>query len=386
VLCPFSRRLRDHSTSEKRVESVSDVTDLYLSRRCISSLTESHDHLIVLPEAAWRKLGMAMLTKGGVSKSDAKTITDVLVTGGLAGIDSHGVRNFPVFAKKSRSKVTVIRETAATALLDPGETPGPVYASRAMKLAIAKARKFGIGCCSVIGGDWVTNLFCYMLMATRSNMIGFAFVRTSPAGVAWGGTKAVFGTNPIGVGFPAGDSYPVILDFATTIVSQGQTKSLSLKGKPMPGGWFVDKEGEPIEERYVSPEDWEKFVTEHPLLPFGTYKGWGIAVTAELMAGALNLVGTGSSSMKINGLTVMAIDVKAFVPIRDFKKEVDRYAAEVTSSPARKGVDAVLMPGEREFKMMEVRKEKGIPVDESSWNEIVTKCKELGIDAKAYTK
>jgi LDH2 family malate/lactate/ureidoglycolate dehydrogenase len=340
--------------------------------------------MVVLSEGAWRKLGMAMLAKGGVPKVDAQSITDVLVMGGLAGIDSHGVRNFPGFARKSKNKVKVIRETAATALLDPGETPGPVYAKRAMELAIAKAKKCGIGCCSVTAGDWVTNLFYYVLMAAQNDMIGYAFVRTPPAGAAWGGTKAVFGTNPIGVAFPAGRSNPIVLDFATTIVSQGQTRSLALKGKPMPGGWFIDKEGNPMGEQHVKYEDWEQFVTEHPLMPFGTYKGYGIGVTVELMGGALNLVGTGSSSMSVNGLTMIAIDVGAFVPVKDFKKEVDRYIAEVKSSPVRKGFDEVLLPGEREFKIMKERKKSGIPVDETSWKEIVAKCKELGIDATAY--
>ncbi len=327
---------------------------------------------------------MAMLTKGGVPKSEARAITDVLVTGGLAGIDSHGVRNFPRFAKKSKNEVKVLKETPATALLDPGETPGPVYAKHAMELAIAKAKKYGIGCCSVVGGDWVTNLFYYVLMAARSDTVGFAFVRTPPAGAAWGGSKAVFGTNPIGVAFPAGESDPVVLDFATTIVSHGQTESMSLKGRPMPDGWFIDKEGNDVGKRYVKPGEWKGFVTEHPLLPFGTYKGYGIAVTVELIAGALNLVGTGSRSMDVNGLTVIAIDVGAFVPIGEFKEEVDRYVKEVKSSPVRKGFDDVLLPGEREFRTMKVRRKDGIPVDETSWRAITAKCRELGIDAKAY--
>ncbi|MDA4123224.1 MAG: Ldh family oxidoreductase [Thaumarchaeota archaeon] len=341
--------------------------------------------MVVLPANKWRALGMAMMVKAGVSKEDAKTITDILVTGSLAGIDSHGVRNFPVFSRKSKRNIKVIRDRAATALLDPGETPGPVYATYAMQKAIAKAKKYGVGVVSVTGGDWVTNLFCYVLMAARSDMIGYAFVRTGPAGAPWGGTKAVFGTNPIGVAFPAGRTDPIVLDFATTIVSQGQTRSFSLKGLPMPAGWFIDGEGNPMGEQYVKPEDWEKFVTEHPLLPFGTYKGYGIGVTVELMAGALNLVGTGSNSKANNGLTTIAIDVGSFVSIKDFKKEVDRYTKEVTSVPPRKGFDEVLLPGGREFKIMKERKKNGIPVDETSWKDISEKCRELGVDLKKYT-
>jgi len=328
---------------------------------------------------------MAILTKAGVAKRDAQTITDVLVGGSLAGIDSHGVRNFPAFAKKSKTRIKLVKEKGAVALIDPGETPGPVYAMYEMRKTMALARKYGIGCCTTTSGRWVTNLFCYMQLAAQRNMIAFAFVRTPPAGAAWGGSKPVFGTNPIGVAFPAGPkSYPIILDFATTIVSHGQTLSTSLKGLPIPEGWFIDKDGNSVGETLVSPDDWEKWVTARALVPFGTYKGWGIAVTAELMGGALNLIGTGSSSNVENGLTMIAIDVGAFVPLNRFKKEVDRYIAEIKSSPVRKGFDEVLLPGEREFKITKQRKREGIPVDQTSWNDIVAKCKELGIDATAY--
>lgn len=349
-------------------------------------MTEKHEHMVVLSEAAWRKLGTEMLTKGGASKQDAELIVEVLVTGSLTGIDSHGVRNFPVFARKSKSKFKIIRQTAATALVDPGETPGPAYAMRAMELTIKKAKKCGIGCVSVIGARWVTNLFRYMQMATQNDMIGFAFVRTPSAGAAWGGIKPVFGTNPLGIGFPAGKANPVILDFATTIVSHGQTLSRALKGLPIPEGWFIDKDGNSVPETLVSPDEWEAWVTARALLPFGTYKGWGLSVTTELMGGALNLVGTGSRSNAENGLTFIAIDVSAFSPVKDFKKEVDSYVAQVKSGPVRPGFDDVLMPGEREFAIMKDRKKNGIPVTETSWKSIVAKCKELGIDVKAYKK
>jgi len=342
---------------------------------------------IVAPESAWRSLGMAMLTKAGIAKGDAEVILDVLITGSLAGIDSHGVRAIlRFFNKPKRNKIRIVKETPGTALIDPQDVFGPVYAKRATSIAIAKAIKCGIGCCSVAGGSWVANLFYYTQMITKKSMIGFVFVRTPSAGTAWGGAKPILGTNPIGVGFPAGKMNPIILDFATTIVSHGQTESASLKGKPMQEGWFIDKEGNMAKEQYVPHAEWEKFVTEHYLQPFGTYKGYGIALTTELMGGALNLVGTGSTSMVDNGFTVIAIDISAFIPVRAFKKEIDRYTLEIKSSPLRKGFDEVLVPGEREFRTMKERKKNGIPIDENSWAYIVAKCKELGIDPDIYMK
>jgi LDH2 family malate/lactate/ureidoglycolate dehydrogenase len=341
---------------------------------------------VVYPEKAWRELGMRLITEAGTSRADATAIMDVLTTGSLTGIDSHGVRNIPFFLKKKSGRIKVLKETAATALFDPGDSWGPVYATYVMKRTIAKAKKYGIACCSVKAGDWVANLFHYVYMAAQKDMIGMAFVRTPPAGAAWGGVNPVFGTNPLGISFPAGKSYPIVLDFATTIVSQGQIRSRTLKHQPILEGWLIDKEGDPLKEQLVAPEDWERFVTVNTLLPFGTYKGWGIAVTVELIAGALNLVGTASRQKQLSGFTTIVINVGAFVPPKEFKKEVDQYVAEVKSSTVRKGFEEVLLPGEREFRIMEQRKREGLPVDETSLKEIAAKCKELGVDIKEYLK
>jgi uncharacterized oxidoreductase len=73
--------------------------------------------------------------------------------------------------------------------------------------------------------------------------------------------------------------------------------------------------------------------------------------------------------------------VKAFVPVKDFKAEVDRLIEEIKSSPPRPGFEEVLLPGEREHKTMIKRRKEGIPIDEKSWKDIVDTCLRLGIDA-----
>lgn len=336
---------------------------------------------LTFAEDAWRRLGAEMIAKAGNPAAEAEVVTDVLVTGSLAGIDSHGVRNLPYFARQpGKRKMRIVKETAATTLLDPGDAPGPVGAKRAMQLAISKARKAGISCISLKGGDWVTNLFYYALMAANEDMIGLVFVRCPPATAPWGGTKAITGTDPIAIAFPAGKSYPIILDFATSIVAGQHAKTLSLMGEPIPAGWFVDARGRSVGNVLVPPQDFERFMKENVLTTFGTYKGYGIAVATQLMAGALNMVGTVERSGK-QGFTAMVIKVSAFSPLREFKSEVDRFVADIKSSPVREGFDEVLLPGEREFRTIEKRRREGIPIDEYSWETINKKCAELGINA-----
>jgi LDH2 family malate/lactate/ureidoglycolate dehydrogenase len=334
------------------------------------------------PEAKWRELGTWMVEKSGIPSDEVETIVDVLVTGSLLGIDSHGVRNLPTFTqKKATSTMKILREMPATAILDADHAFGPVSARRAMEIAIEKAKTQGIASCTVVNGEWITNLFYYAMMATRNDMVGIAVAREGPVCAPWGGTKPVTGTNPMSIGVPAGKSPPIVLDFATTIVAQGHVKTLLLEGKPIPPGWLIDNEGAPVEGHALTlsrlDEFWDKGGS---LLPFGTYKGYGINLVIDILGGALNLTGTGLRA-KGQGVLMTAINFGAFVPAGEFKDEVDRLIAEIKSSPLRPGFKEILLPGEREYRAMEKNREDGIHVDDTSWQGIQESCRTLGIDA-----
>jgi len=326
-----------------------------------------------------------MVESSGVSSEDARAITDILVTGSLRGIDSHGVRALPRFTEKRRkSEMKVVKDMPATALLDAGGAWGPVSAKRAMEVAIEKASKMGIGSCSVVNGEWITNLFYYSMMAQERDMIGIALAREGPVCAPWGGTTPVTGTNPMSIAIPAGKGFPIVTDFATTITAVGHVKSLLLDGKPIPQDWLIDRKGNPLKPGDLNlgniDDTLEKPGSPFALQPFGTYKGWGINVAIDVLGGALNLTGTGSRA-KGQGVLMTAINVEAFVPVNDFKAEVDSLIEEIKSSPPRPGFQEVILPGEREHKAMLQRRKEGIPIDDKSWNDLTGTCLKLGIDA-----
>jgi LDH2 family malate/lactate/ureidoglycolate dehydrogenase len=324
-----------------------------------------------------------MVQASGASREEAEIVTKVLISGSLRGIDSHGVRILPYFTKKRRSRqMKVLKETKATALLDAGNAWGPVSAERAMSLAIEKAKATGLGSCSVTNGDWITNLFYYSMMAVREGMIGMVFAREGPVCAPWGGTTPVTGTNPMSIAIPAGGSLdPIVLDFATTIVAQGHVRTLLLEGKPLPPGWLIDREGNPVQGHDLSLETVDEFWKKGgSLLPFGTYKGYGINLVIDILGGALNLSGTGRRA-KGQGVLTVALDVASYVPLAEFKREVNRLIREVKAATVRPGFDEVLLPGEKEFRTTAKRRKEGIPIDETSWRELVATCSGLGIDA-----
>ena len=338
-------------------------------------------------EQQWRELGIEMVQKSGTPKSQAEVVTNVLISGSLRGIDSHGVRILPYFTERREAgNMSVVRETKATAVLDAANVWGPVSAERAMTIAMDKATQTGLGCATVINGDWITNLFYYSAMALERDMIGMVFVRDNPCCSPWGGTVPVTGTDPMSIAIPAGKANPIVTDFATTIVAQGHVRTLLLEGKPIPEGWLIDRQGRSVHGDVLNLQNIDEFWERGgSLVPFGTYKGYALNLAIGVLGGALNLTGTGAR-WKGQGVTVIAMDIGAFVPVNEFKDEIDRLVDEVKSSPVRPGFNEVLLPGELEFRAMARRKKEGIPVDDKSWSLIVQRCDEIGVDVNAVIR
>lgn len=338
----------------------------------------------VYSEQQWKRLGTQMVMASGAPREQAEVVADVVISGSLRGIDSHGVRMLPYFVEKRQmGEMRVTKETKATAMLDAANVWGPVSAERAMRIAMEKAGETGLGSCSVTNGDWITNLFYYSAMALEKDMIGMVFVRDNTCCSPWGGTVPVTGTDPMSIAIPAGDANPIVLDFATTIVAQGHVRTLLLEGKPIPEGWLIDREGNSVHGNVLNlhniDEFWERGGS---LLPFGTYKGYGLNLAIGVLGGALNLTGTGTRG-RGQGVTVMAIDVGAFVPVPDFKAEIDNLVRELKENPVRPGFKEVLLPGELEYRAMAKRKAEGIPIDDKSWSILSQTCGKIGIDPVA---
>jgi LDH2 family malate/lactate/ureidoglycolate dehydrogenase len=335
-------------------------------------------------EDRWRELGIEMVQTSGASEEQAKVITNVLISGSLRGIDSHGVRILPYFTeRREMGEMRIVRETKATAMLDAANVWGPVSAERAMRVAMDKAGDTGLGSCTIINGDWITNLFYYAAMALERDMIGMVFVRDNTCCSPWGGTVPVTGTDPMSMAFPAGEANPIVLDFATTIVAQGHVRTFLLEGKPIPEGWLIDRQGNWVTGNVLNLQNIDEFWDRGgSLVPFGTYKGYGLNMAIGILGGALNLTGTGTRG-KGQGVTVFAMDIAAFVPVEEFKREIDRLVAEIKANPVRPGFKEVLLPGELEYRSMAKRRKEGIPVDDKSWDAIVQRCDAIGIDAEA---
>jgi len=325
------------------------------------------------------RVGIEMFKAVGVPEDQARTVTEVLVATNLHGVDSHGVNRIPSYIRSVKSgrvspsvTIRVLKETPTTVMWDCAGGFGQVYAKMAMEAAIKKADAFRIGLVGTLGRGHIGALYYYAMMAVRHDMIGVVTGRAVARQVVpYGGAAGRLGTNPVAIGIPAGEEKPILLDMATSIVAGGHTEVMAARGQTAPEKWFIEPDGTPT----TDPNAYRK--RRGLMIPFGTYKGYGLCLILDAIGMALGASISGEVGF---GHTFVAIDPSALVPLRDFKERMDELIRYVKSCPPQAGFKEVIVPGELEFREEEKRAREGIFVDDQFWQDMIRTGHEINVD------
>ncbi|MBE9606881.1 Ldh family oxidoreductase [Acetobacteraceae bacterium H6797] len=317
----------------------------------------------------------------GVPKPEAAFWSQSLVNANLRGVDSHGVMRVPRYLEllgigeiKANPTMKLLKESGAIALLDADRAPGPVGMSRAMEVAIARARKVHVGWCVARDITHAGAVGQYVLQAAEAGMVGLAMTASVPLMAYHGSKGPVVSTNPIAIGIPARGRPPLVLDMATAVVALGKIQSARSAGRPVPEGWGLDKEGRPT-------TDAAAIAT---LLPMAGPKGSGLSLMIEclssLAAGnpVLAPALAGAKGTRMNG-TAVALDISAFGEPGSFEADVDALAETIAAQPTSPGVDALLLPGERGDAVRQARMKEGIPLPAGTWKALADAAAAAGI-------
>jgi LDH2 family malate/lactate/ureidoglycolate dehydrogenase len=265
---------------------------------------------------------------------------------------------------KARAVVRVIQEQPATALVDGDGGLGVVVGSRAMAVAIEKARAAGAGVVAVTNSHHYGIAAHYAKMALPHDMIGISMTNSLPEVVLPGVSKATVGTNPIAIAAPSGDEHPWVLDMATSVGAAGKAEIAMRQGKELPDGWLVDPEGRPTRDPKM------KF-QGGALLPLGSFaelashKGYGLGVGVDVLCGVLSGAGY-SAALDPRGWGTghffAAIRIDAFRAVPMFKTMMDEMIRFLRAAPRLPGVDRIYAHGEKEWETERERSRDGIPL------------------------
>ena len=318
---------------------------------------------------------ISFVTRGlasvGIPPEEAGQVAALMAESDARGGDAHGVFRLPQYVKQiqegavnARPNIRIVGERAGTALVDGDNALGHLVMKRATALAIEKARQCGIGWVGTRRSNHAGPAQLYPRIVAAQDMIGLYFcVGNANLVPPWGGTEVLLSTNPVAIAVPASQHPSIVLDMATTNTAFGKIRLKAQRNEPMPEGWMIDRQGQPLTD--------PRRASEGFLVPVGGPKGYGLALMFGLLAGTLNGAAFGrdvvdytvdSKTASNTGQAIMAVDVSAFADVQSFKRSVDEVWEVMKSSPTLPGVDEVRLPGERSEMLYRERMARGVPL------------------------
>ncbi len=343
----------------------------------------------------------------GVPEEDAAICADVLIESDKRGIDSHGTGRLKTIyydrivhhkVQQPVTRLEIVRDRHAAAVVDGGHGMGMVIAKRAMDMAIAKAKAHGLGMVAVRNSTHYGIAAYYPMMAAKAGMIGITGTNARPSIAPTFGVENMLGTNPLVFAMPTDEPFPFTNDYATSISQRGKIEAYARAKKPLPAGWVIDRNGQTLTDadQVLKALD----AGDAALTPLGGigeetggYKGYGYATVVEILCAALQ---QGAFLKQLNGVAdgkkipfalghfFMAIDIECFTDLAAFKKTTGDILRELRASVKAPGADRIYTCGEKEYLAGLDRRDKGVPVNRGLANQLIAMRDELGLTQYAF--
>jgi (2R)-3-sulfolactate dehydrogenase (NADP+) len=297
-------------------------------------------------------LARAALERAGARIAMAEAAARHLVQAEEQGLPTHGMSRVPFYCamlKNGRAdgaaRPVLAVERAAVCLIDNRDALPYESCAWAISEATDRARRNGIGFAGITNSGHVGVLGIHLLAVAQAGMVGLAFTNSPAAIPAWGGRKALFGTDPVAAVFPRAGADPLVIDLALTTVIRGRIMLAAQKGERIPEGWALDRNGKPTTD--------PKEAIEHgSMFPIGGVKGAMLALAFELICTSLTgaAIGPEADSFFAEqgnrpriGQAFLAIDPGALAGRERYFERVETVIAAMLADPE------VRLPGARRF-------------------------------------
>ena len=340
------------------------------------------------PPETVRGFAHAYLRALGATVEEAEIISDGLMTASLWWHPGQGQGLEKLFRYTRRiqnggiapgAPMTWLADGPAYALLDAAKGFGYVAAQRAMRKAVEKAKTSGIAMVGVRRSNHFGIAGYHALTAAQAGLIGWSMTNAAAEMAPWGSAKVVLGTNPWGLAIPRDADHAIVLDMALTMSGKGMMRWYEREGRPMPDSWALTPEGEVTTDPAAA--------MTGPLLPIGEYKGYGLSLFTDVLAGVMTgaLFGLDVFQDDTNfdvGHMMIAIDPAALMSQADFDRRLEQLVSQVKAAPPIDDGRPVLLPGEVEFGRMAQRRAEGIPVSRETVAQLRDLAADIGVNCE----
>lgn len=346
-------------------------------------------------EGRLRAATAALLAAMGSDDDEARIVSGHLLEANLKGHDSHGVGMIPHYVRNwtdgtlvVNQHLDIVRDDGVFIVGDGKGGHGQVVAMEITERAVERVREQGVAITGLHNAHHVGRVGTYGERFADAGLVSIHFVNVAghdPSVAPFRGSDGRFLTNPICISVPAaGKTPPIILDFATSKVALGKVRVAMNKGEQMAQGILIDHKGRPTTDPTVMFED-----PRGAVLTVGEHKGYGLALMADLLGGALSggmtLQPANPRDLGIrNSMLAIVLDPARMGTLEHFKAEIDAVVDYYKASPPTDPDLPVLVAGEPERMSRADRIENGIPIDATTWQELRDAAETAGLGGDRF--
>ena len=298
------------------------------------------------------ELAKKTLLSNRCDEETATILADLIMKAERDGSLSHGLFRLPAYVSglksgkingKARPEVKKISPSVIKVL--GNNCLAPMVLNKSIPELVKAAKENGVAVLAITNSHHMAAMWCETEMVAEQGLVAFACTSYKPAVAPAGATKPLFGTNPISFAWPRPGKMPVVYDMATASMAMGEVQVAKREGHKVPLGTGLTKDGKET-------TDPGQIADGGVLLPFGGYKGSGIAMMVELLAGAL--VGdnfsfeTAAKDNNDGGPPSGGEFILAISPEKLSSPGWDKHADEFFNK--MKSMEGVRLPGERRHK------------------------------------
>ena len=297
-------------------------------------------------------LAKKTLLVNGCDDETASILAELIMKAERDGSLSHGLFRLPAYVSGLKSgkingkgKPEVKKISPSVIKVLGNNCLAPVVLKKSIPELIKAAKESGVAVLAITNSHHMAAMWPETEMIAEQGLVAFACTSYKPAVAPAGATKALFGTNPISFAWPRPGKTPVVYDMATASMAMGEVQVAKREGHKVPLGTGLTKDGKET-------TDPGEIADGGVLLPFGGYKGSGIAMMVELLAGALvddNFsYETAAKDNNDGGPPSGGEFILAISPDKLSGNNWDKHSDEFFDK--MKSMDGVRLPGERRHK------------------------------------